>query len=93
MDERILSIFVGIAAFAFLVAAGMACTFYPYWVQRIFTKDWDRSSKLAFLDAFGQWVVRSRFFIWNCRVSGIGALAAAVILFYGLVRALRQLFC
>ena len=92
MWDVVIPIGVGVLMFGFFLAGGIVCTFYTRWLQRIYTSDRYGPRLDLFYHTFGKRLSQSRYFIWHMRTVGIGALVAAALTLFALVRSLVRLF-
>ena len=88
MRHIVVSIVVSVLMLAFFLAGGILCTFYTRWLQRIYTSDRYGPRLDLFYHTFGKRLSQSRYFIWHIRTVGIGALVAAALTLFALIRGL-----
>ena len=87
MRDSVTSILAHLFALAFFLAGGIVSTFYTRWLQRVMVARYSSPGMLQFMRR----VYQSSYFIWETRVAGIGALVAAAVTLWALVRSLARL--
>jgi hypothetical protein len=90
MSQVVLFTLVSLILFAFFLATGIICLFHPHWLQRRLTSDEHDLFSESLLYAFRRKVLKSEYFIWHARTTGVIALVGAAVGLVALIGSLVE---